>query len=189
MLTEDLLGTTPVPTWLVRVPDDNADETLSADVIKLLVKIDRDLCGCSFRSVKLDRLHDVLRTGIDVTPTDSPIYAEFITKAIEYGGWPKVILALDSGQLDLTYREVSAFLPQVELAALTLHFPTVLKSIDGNKLWLSRLKEGDPRMESAYETHYARWIPGDPFKALKAIFLCARESDLPLLMATLTNGK
>jgi hypothetical protein len=48
------------------------------------------------------------RTGIDVEPTDARIYVAGLEKSWEYGGWPKVIMALDQEQLESTYREIPA---------------------------------------------------------------------------------
>lgn len=189
MLTATLLTNTPVPVWFVRLPAENAEQILRDSATDLLLKMDRELCGCSFRGVSMDRLRYVLGTGIDVSPTDAPIYVDHISKAIEYGGWPKVLLALDVRQLDQTYREVDASLPEVEIALLQQRFPTMLKSTDGSKLWLSRLEEGDTRIGSPYEWQYARWIPGDPIKALKAIVVCASESDVPLIEGVLASAK
>jgi hypothetical protein len=39
-----------------------------------------------FRGVSSDRLDTILISGIDVTPTDAPIYANDLDKALEYGG-------------------------------------------------------------------------------------------------------
>lgn len=98
-----------------------------------------DLIGCGFRGVSWDRLGVVLSTGIDVEPTDATIYVDGFDKALEYGGWPKVIVALRSAQLDSAFREVSADTPPAQLAELERAFGTRLPSVDGSKLWLSRL--------------------------------------------------
>jgi hypothetical protein len=73
------------------------------------------LLGAIFRGVALSRLGTVLRQGIDVTPSHAPFYAEDFEKAWEYGGWPKMILALNPGQLDRTFREVASDAPLAEL--------------------------------------------------------------------------
>ena len=49
------------------------------------------------------------------------------------------------------------------------------KSVDGTKIWLSRLPENDRRRTTAYETAYARWIPGDPWDALVALFAVGQD--------------
>jgi hypothetical protein len=46
----------------------------------------------------------------------------------------------------------------------------LLKSLDGEKLYLSLLAEDDPRLNSEYERVHARWIEGNPFDALRALF-------------------
>jgi hypothetical protein len=84
-----------VPTDLVAPPFDWVD----------LRELDPCLIACAFRGVGVDRLGAVLRSGIDVEPSDSVIYVDFFDKAWEYGGMPKVILALDRDFLDGTWRK------------------------------------------------------------------------------------
>ncbi len=83
----------PVPTWLVDVPGGDKwfrPPFSSGDLVRTL-----NLSGCTFRGVASDRLRAVLRSGIDVEPPDSRIFAGPFDKAWEYGGWPKMLLALD----------------------------------------------------------------------------------------------
>lgn len=56
-------------------------------------------------------------------------------------------------------------------------FPTIIASVDGRTLWCTRLSEDDPRVASPYEAAYAWWIPGDPWSALKAVFILVRPED------------
>ncbi|MBI3928464.1 MAG: hypothetical protein HY319_23180 [Armatimonadetes bacterium] len=115
----------------------------------------------------------VLKTGIDVGPSHHHTFVDFLEKALEYGGWPKLILALRSECLDRTFREVPRDTPPEEIAALKALFPTVLESNDGMKLWLSRLPHGDSALATSYEWSYAAWIPGDALDALTAVILAA----------------
>ena len=168
----DILAMNPVPIVLITIPDEDrigADETDL--VFKIQALLGRDLWGCKFRGVELDRLPNVLESGIDVIPTNAPIFADFLDKALEYGGWPKLVLALDSRQMEKTFKEVPSSIPEAELAELCSTFPLVLPSSDGRSLWLTRLSEGDPRIGTAYEYGYAWWIRGDAFKALNAVLL------------------
>jgi hypothetical protein len=59
--------------------------------------------------------------------------------------------------------------------------------MDGEKLYLSRLAENDPRLNTDYERAYARWIEGDPFEALRAVFLFVRPEDKSLLVEILNS--
>jgi hypothetical protein len=159
----------PVPTWLLRIGRDGIPNQSVRD----LVELNRELLACEFRGVPAERLAQVWRTGIDVEPTDSPIFVDGLDKALEYGGWPKVVLALDGDHLDRTFREVSADLPDTECEALQEDFPTVLESSDGITRWYSRLPKDDPRTGSAYEVAYSRWIRGDPLEALRGVIVLA----------------
>jgi hypothetical protein len=129
------------------------------------------------RGVALERFQTVRRTGIDVEPTDSVIYVDCFEKAWEYGEWPKMVLALNPSKMKRTFVEVSADVDEDKLALLRRTFPTVCRSTDGTKLWLSRLPEHDPRVASEYERAYAWWIDGDARDALEAVFICVRPQD------------
>jgi hypothetical protein len=45
--------------------------------------MDRRLFTCVFRGVAIDRLPVVLKTGVDVEPTDTVLFADFFDKAWE----------------------------------------------------------------------------------------------------------
>src|SRR6266540_17607 len=170
-----LLLSQPVPFWHIELEDRFNERHHLFKEVELFASLERetpvDLLRCCFRGVSIDRLSTVLRTGIDVEPTDSIIFADCFGfgKAWEYGGWPKLILALNPRGLERTYREVAADLPVDQLAELRKRYPSVLKSSDGSRLWLSRFPENSPRIATGYETEYARWIPGDALKVLKAL--------------------
>lgn len=166
-----LLSELPVPFWLFVQPGDSDWRHPSFEWTELLAPIDKDLTCCSYRGLAAERLPSVLRNGVDVEPTDSVIYVEDFTKAWEYGGWPKLILAFHPGHLMPTHREVRVDTPEAELRKLRRIYPTVLKSKDGTRLWFSRMKKDDPRLASQYEVAYARCIPKDPFDALRAVLL------------------
>lgn len=130
-----------------------------------------DNLGLIYRSVSYEKWDYIKENGVDVSPTDSVIYCDCLGKAFEYGSWPKVIMGFDSNLLDRTYREVNSPMEESELQTLLEKFPTKETSVDGSKLWLSRLAVNDRRRTSAYEIQYARWIPEEPWKALKLIIL------------------
>lgn len=150
-----------------------------------LSQLDRDLLLCEFRGVGLAQLPAVLETGIDVSPSDSAIFVDGIDKAWEYGGFPKVILALRWDCLERTFREISADADPSEIERVTREYPTVVQSIDGGQLWCSRLHEKDPRLGSPYEVTYGRWVPGDPVDALHGVLIFAFPDQMPELEATL----
>jgi hypothetical protein len=126
-----------------------------------------------FRGVGLDRLPTILAKGVDVEPTTAPIYVSNLEKAWEYGGLPKVVMAFDGRHLQRTYREVISDAPDDEIARLMVDYPNRIESRDGKRLWLTRLPETSA--DSSYEVNFARWIPGDPFDALLAVFVFKLE--------------
>jgi hypothetical protein len=175
-----LISRQPRPILLVELSETINPEFPKVEYVELLKDAARlaepdvsflDLAGCGFRGVSLDRFKVVLSTGIDVEPTNAIIYVDGFDKALEYGGWPKVVIALRTDQLDATFREVAADTPPTQLAELGHVFGTKLLSADGSMLWLSRLDAEDSRVTTDYEVAYARWIPGDALGALAAVFV------------------
>jgi hypothetical protein len=170
------------PIFIIELPGDNETRLGALDFFLGLASAVENLAGLDvsrsqFRGVSIERLAMVLRTGIDVSPQDAAFYCGDFGKALEYGSWPKLVLALRTQSLDQTFREVSASLPQEEIEALRVKFPTMLRSTNGEMLWLSRLAESDTRLAKPYESDYGRWIPGDPWDALEAILILARPQD------------
>jgi hypothetical protein len=171
------------PIWIVGLSGEDAP-----DDVELLERTDPSLFSCVFRGVGLGRLKTVQSSGIDVEPSDSVIFAELFEKAWEYGGMPKVFLALDATKLKRTFVEVASTISPQELESLRAVFPTMLTSRDGTSIWLSKLREDDPRLATNYETEYARWIQGDPRNALKAVFIFSRQEDDEIVNAALSNS-
>lgn len=130
-----------------------------------------DNVGLLYRSVSYDKWDYIKENGIDVYPTNSAIFCDYLEKASEYGGWPKVIMGYDIKGLDRTYREVDSCIDKNELEVLLKTFPFMETSKNGKKLWLSRLSLEDKRRNSSYEISYANWIPGNPWDSLKIIIL------------------
>jgi hypothetical protein len=167
--------------WLIQVPAEGFDHRPPPDCDDFFIKLDPSLIVGQFRGVNISRLPTILRSGIDVEPPDSVFYADSFEKAWEYGEWPKVLFALDVQKLRRTFTEVPSNTPPAELARLRKTFPTMLRSRDGSTLWLSRLREDDPKLGSAYEMAYAWWIEGNPFEALRGLFIFWRPQDAKAL--------
>lgn len=86
-------------------------------------------------------------------------------------------MALDGRHLDYTCRQITSDTSADEAARLMLEYPTRIQDHTGERVWLTRLPETDPRAASAYEVEFARWIPGNPFDALRAVFVFMPEGD------------
>lgn len=173
MGTPILLTSHPISIFLVR----HSSESRKQQEVDLATELMLQSKTCLFRGVEINHLDDVLRYGIDVSPTDSVIYADFPDKALEYGGWPKLLMAFNAEHLRWTFIEIAANSSEELKAQVFKEFPTMLPSSDGSRLWCTRLGTGDPRIASAYERSYAWWIPGDPWRALKALFILVRPED------------
>lgn len=179
-----LLALSPHPIWLVEMEGSLGGHRPPFDDVKFQMEIGkhafgdrRALLGCKFRSVDLSRLLAILQTGIDVEPPSAPIYLETFEKAWDYGGFPKVTLALDYNFLDQTYRVVPADTPADKLTELELTFPTRMLVQHGTKYWFSRLASTDRRLNTPYEASFAKWIPGDATKALRGVMIFAKVDD------------
>lgn len=136
-----------------------------------------EFLSCVFRSVSIDRLAYVLKKGVDVLPTNSVIYADYLDKAMEYGGWPKVIMAFYPKRMQRTFKEVDSTIAEDELAELMKIYPTKIESKDGSRYWHTKLDENDNRIATDYEISYAWWIPNSPWDCLKMILLLRRPHD------------
>lgn len=125
-----------------------------------------DLVDSQYRGVNLGRLERVLSTGIDVEPPTAVFSTDSWDKALEYGGWPKLLLVLNQNLLALSTIRVPADTPAERLAELRAVRPTLVPSLDGRWLCLSRLT--DQRACDPYDLDFGRWIPERPLDALRA---------------------
>jgi hypothetical protein len=64
-----------------------------------------------YRSVTLGRLERVLSTGIDVASPTAVFSTDSWDKALEYGGWPKLLLVLNQNLLAHSTMRVPADTP------------------------------------------------------------------------------
>lgn len=128
---------------------------------------------CAFRAVSYERLPFILENGIDVDPTDSVFFCSMLdmSKAWEYGEWPKVVLVLNLEKLEHSYKLVPKSTPKSELSDLMQTYPSSVASEFEEKIWLSRLSENDTRIGTPYEYEWGYWIAEDPFDALQAILV------------------
>jgi hypothetical protein len=130
---------------------------------------------CEFRGIPTASLPDVLKTGIDVRPTNSVIWAGTPEKAAEYG---PILLALRHDRMKRSFKHLPAQSSRDEIDTARIDFPTMF-TLDDGSLFFTRLQETDRRISGASELEYAWWIPGEPLKALRAIFLLGRSEDRP----------
>ena len=173
-----LLADRPVSVWTAAV--DAKAHQVHPPVTERSLRESFDVLSwdTEFRGVGLGRLPAILAAGVDVEPTTAPIFVSDFDKAWEYGGWPKVVMAFDGTHLERTYREVIiSDTAADEINRLMVDYPTRVEDLAGERLWLTRFPKTDTRATSAYEREFARWIPGDPFVALLAVFVFVPEGD------------
>ena len=130
------------------------------------------------RGTSYDNLYTVLATGVDVVPSNAPIFCtQLVEKAMEYG-WDgrnnptRIILSFyKRAKTKRTFMEISSDTPKNKIENLKKIYPIVDYSTDGRKIFLSRLKESDTRRNTEYELEYGYWIPENPLNALVCLFL------------------
>lgn len=188
-----LIAEIPVPVFYLNTPTDwqslkEIDPVLNSFWLTLTKKLSR----CPFfRCVSFDRIQTIFRTGVDVEPSWHHIYVtSSYDKALEYGSAKKVMLVYDPEYLHKTCRVVPTTTPLDELHELSSEFPTRFTSKDQRNYFFSRLPENDTAVGSPYENEYGRWIPGDPFEALKAVILIGQfsEEELSEVSASYPNN-
>lgn len=167
-----------VPVWLVK--DSTAVLTTAhADDRELYPHLDDGQFKSRFpifRGVAPDHLLRVLTHGVDVEPTDAPIYCGDFGKAWEYGGTsggrgPRLIMALDQRQLLPSFHVLSSGASPEDIAAIRETYP-YHHSEHPNALYFSRNNTYFP----GYEVPYGFWIPGTAGDALMAIFLVGDDA-------------
>jgi len=174
-----LIQSGPVPIFIVVVS--STSDFIRFSEIDLWQKFPdlfgNEILSYLFRAVSTDRFSDILINGVDVLPTDAVIYADCLEKALEYGGWPKTVMAFDPQFMKKAYKEVDSCIAEDDLIEIIKTYPTKITSEDGSKYTLTRLDRGDARATSGYDVNYGWWIPNDPWECLKMILIIARPSD------------
>ncbi len=176
----EFVASHPRPILLIEWKRDWRDEDFDTALMFLTFAIGEvsggSEIGSIVRCVGIERLDVILRQGCDVEPSDAVLWTDmFSSKALEYGGTEKVLMVFDIHRTKPTYLRVAADTDPIALDELRKTYPTVVRSIDGSRLWLSRLPEHDRRVTSPYEVEHARWIPGDPFEALAGLLVLGRD--------------
>ena len=166
----------PLPIYFIRCDYEKNKFRPAFDHFDLLLNLDKNLLSCAFRGTKFQNLLHILNHGVDVDPNNPIIYADVFEKAWEYGGWPKIILGYDYDCLEKTYKEVSTDISEDRYLELKKKYPTEMKSVDGNKIWFTKLDADDTRVATQYEISYAKWIKCAPAEALQVIFIFASET-------------
>lgn len=150
---------------------------LSEQIWDLVLRVtDR---GTLARGTTADRLNAILQGGVDVRPTDAPLYAVLGgDKAAEYGCHEdQVIQFLDMDCLERSYQNVPATTPAAELEAIKKTFPYLDEAVGGDSLWLTRfVPDGNPA-RAVYESGYGYYVPGDARRALRCVLLLSDDFD------------
>jgi hypothetical protein len=163
-----------VGNWRDRAFDDSI-----GDFVRLLAgQVADDSDWPQLRCVSIDQLPSILARGCDVQPSDAVLWVDPHTdKMFEYGEETKAMMVFHEKLLEQSHQLVPATITPEQLAELKKTYPTVIPSVDGEVLWLTRLSFEDRRATTPYEVEHGRWIPGDPWKALLAVVVFGRNHE------------
>jgi hypothetical protein len=189
-----LFRSDPVPVFLVRY-DGSFDlpSALSTFLEDLLRAHGEAVYGralsLGFRTVGFDQMEQVLERGCDLNPVDAPMFVAELEEALDIEAADRFVLGFDRDVLRPTFEEVPTTTPPDEIARLKAIYPTYEYALDGETIWFSRLDEKDPRRTTLYEAAYGRYIPSDPWQALKALIVLVHGRDpAPELAAAFDRG-
>jgi len=158
----------PVPIWVVEgTSKPSGNDGPVDDLFGKLITEEGTMP--EYRGVEISRLGRVLTTGVDVEPTNAPIYVSDIDKAWEYPDWtsPRVVFALRSKKLKRSWQTLPLDATPEEIANVKQDYPHMSET--ESSLRFSRFAEQHRNL--AYEAAYGYWIPDNAKDALAAIFL------------------
>jgi hypothetical protein len=179
-VTYRLLNADPVPIWYI---EEGHKPDLTDEPIMALYRDLQRVNGrrwIAFRGVPIDRLRSVFFNGVDVDPTDGPIFCGDEEKAFEYArpksgvNGPGLMYALHRGYLERTFQLLPADASPEKIAEVRKTYPHEYDDPHGG-LYFSRLADQN---NTAYEYAYGYWIPGSARDALLAIFLRGRMDEV-----------
>jgi hypothetical protein len=175
----------PIPVWAA--DNQGFDPIMDSDRL-LAVPPVMDLYmthpgGVTFRGVSLKRLPAILTAGVDVEPTDSIIYCDFISKAYEYGGDDKVIMAFryfGSDEQHLVRRAVTQILPATSAEDADERRRLYPHDLGPNSAGNPRLCRVKPKTHAdfTYLRTYGYFIPDNPWDALVGLFIYGNPDTL-----------
>ena len=189
VVTYRLLVSEPVPIW--HIGAGHKPRLQDEPIIDLYRNLERinGKSWVAFRGTPIDRFLTVFLTGVDKSPTNSPIFCADEDKAYEYArpndgiSGPGLLYALHGAYLERSYRTLSADASAEEIAEVQCTYPHRYEDPFG-QLHLSRLPD---QVNLAYEAAYGYWIPGNAREALLAIFLIGAADEVTDALKAITS--
>ena len=130
----------PIPIWIVDGDNrpSNQDPPVHALFTKLMAE-EKDFP--EYRGVTIDRLTRIMKNGVDVEPTDAPIFVSDFDKAWEYpsSDATKVVFGLRRSMLKPSWSLLSGDATAEEIAEVQRDYP--YQHENGSHLWFSRIPE------------------------------------------------
>ena len=175
-----------IPLFLIGLEPENSTKNVSNNQLGDFIGnnvLKKDILNV-YRGTDFSRLEFVLKHGVEgENPTDAfwaiPIG---IDKALEYGGYPKILLCYDFKQCKKSYEIVkNSNENAAQISKLKNIYKSSLYSKDNKEIWFSMFPENDKRNDNRigkpYEMEYGYYIPKDQKKALKYIVAIAYGED------------
>ncbi|WP_027137402.1 hypothetical protein [Gaetbulibacter saemankumensis] len=175
-----------IPLFLIGLEPENSTENITNNrleniIIKEILK--NDIYNV-FRGTDFSRLTYVINHGVEgENPTDAFWAIPFsIDKALEYGGYPKMLLCYDFEQCQRSYERIkNTDENAVQISKLKNTYKSFLYSKDNKEIWFSMFGDNDERnynrIGTPYEMSYGYYIPKNQKKALKYIVAIASGKD------------
>jgi len=158
-VTYRLLNAGPIPIWYIEEghKPDRTDEPMMALYRNLPPVNGRR--WIAFRGVPIDRLNSVFLNGVDVNPTDDPIFCGDEEKAFEYArpesgvDGPGLMYALHGGYLERSFRTLPAEASPEQIAEVQITYPHRYDD-PYDDLYFSRLSDQNNTVyEAAWHCH------------------------------------
>lgn len=187
MRTYRLVFEDPIPIWLVEGTSRPGREDTPVNELFAKVLAEHQTFP-EYRGVEIARLPQVLTSGVDVVPTNAPIFVSDFDKAWEYPSTsaPRVVFALRSNMLKRSFQTLPLDASTAEIADVRTEYPH--QHEHDRCLWFSRIAEQNRNL--AYESAYGYWIPGNAKDALLAAFCFGNPDDiLPHLVLAIAAAR
>lgn len=131
-----------------------------------------------YRGIDPAALPRILRHGIDVYPTNSPLWAGSLEKALEYGRGEsgQMVLVLDRKKVRVSFASISGAGSAEAIASTEVEFGSQYDSMPDGGRYYSRWPKGNQNRNLAYEGEHGYYVPGEPFDAIVGLLYFRKEN-------------
>lgn len=165
---------------IVRFKDDcplSSGRSYSESLMQVCASVPSDARGGFplYRGVGAAALRRILRHGVDVLPTNSPLWASTLEKALEYG---RLVLVLDREHVRPSFTWRYATSSAEEIREAEAEFGIDYDEEPDGARYYSRWPKGHPNRQPAYEMEHGYYVPGDARAALMGVLHFAASGEI-----------